>query len=114
MRDLLARTAPQAAAIEGIFYCKNVRTAVVLGEARGVVIAACAAAGVPVFEYEPRRMKQAIVGFGGATKEQVARMVVRLLGLRKEPPGDAADGLGLAICHLHSRGRITALEAKPL
>ena len=114
LRELIARTKPQAAAIEGIFFCKNVRTAVTLGQARGVAIAACAAAGVPVYEYEPRRMKQALVGYGAAQKEQVGKMVMRLLGLAEMPQEDASDALGLAICHIHSRTSITALEAKPL
>ena len=114
LRALISRTRPDAVAIEGIFYCKNVRTAVILGQARGVVIAACAGAGVPVFEYEPRRMKQALVGYGAAQKEQVGRMVMRLLGLAEMPQEDAADALGLAICHIHSRSSIAALDAKPI
>ncbi|MGQ9660780.1 MAG: crossover junction endodeoxyribonuclease RuvC, partial [Kiritimatiellia bacterium] len=92
------------AAIEGGFYCKNVRTALLLGEARGVAIAACAAHGLPVYEYAPRRVKQAIVGFGAADKVQVRRMVARLLALSREPHEDEGDALALAICHLHDRG----------
>ena len=114
LKELIERSQPQAAAIEGIFYCKNVRTAVTLGQARGVAIAACAAMGVPVYEYEPRRMKKALVGYGGAQKEQVGRMVMRLLALQEMPQEDASDALGLAICHIHGRSSITALEAKPI
>ncbi len=98
----IARGHPDAAAIEGVFYCKNVRTAVVLGEARGAVIAACASSGVPVYEYPPRRVKQAVVGFGGAGKEQMRKMVMTLLGLKDEPQEDASDALAIAICHAHS------------
>jgi len=114
LRLLLDQQKPAAAALEGIFYCKNVKTAVILGEARGVVIARCAAAAVPVFEYPPRRVKQALVGHGDAEKEQVARMVMRLLGLTEQPQEDAADALAIAICHLHSRTGMAALQAKPL
>ncbi|MCX7591319.1 MAG: crossover junction endodeoxyribonuclease RuvC [Kiritimatiellae bacterium] len=101
--EVIVRTAPVAAAIEGVFYCKNARTALLLGEARGVAIVACASRGLPVYEYAPRRVKQAIVGFGAADKEQVRRMVARLLALTREPQEDEGDALALAICHLHDR-----------
>jgi len=106
--EILERGQPGIVAIEGVFFCKNVRTAVILGEARGVVIAACAAAGVSVYEYSPRRVKQAVVGFGGAGKDQVIRMVTSLLGMRSSPPEDAADALAIAICHAHA-GKYGAL-----
>lgn len=114
LHDLLARLRPDAVAIEGIFHCRNVQTAVILGEARGVVIAACGTAGVAVFEYAPRRVKQALVGAGGAHKQQVGRMVMALLGLKEAPPEDAADALAIALCHLQSRSSIGALQTKPL
>lgn len=114
LHAILQRARPDAASIEGIFFCKNVKTAVILGEARGVVIARCADAGVPVFEYPPRRVKQAIVGHGAAGKQQVGRMVVRLLALEAEPQEDAADALAIAICHAHSRTGLDALRNKPL
>ncbi|MBI3986077.1 MAG: crossover junction endodeoxyribonuclease RuvC, partial [Lentisphaerae bacterium] len=85
LRELIARHEPRAAAIEGIFFCKNVKTAVILGEARGVVIAACAASGLPVFEYSPRKVKESVVGNGAAGKEQVNKMIMTLLGLRQPP-----------------------------
>ncbi|MDD5678467.1 MAG: crossover junction endodeoxyribonuclease RuvC [Kiritimatiellae bacterium] len=112
--EILERGKPGAVAIEGIFFCKNVRTAVILGEARGVVIAACAAAGVPVYEYSPRRVKQAVVGFGGAGKEQVVRMVTSLLGLREAPSEDAADALAIAICHAHAGTSASLMGAKEI
>ena len=87
---LLERTKPEAAAIEGGFFFKNAKTAMILGEARGVVIATCAAAGVPVYEYAPRRVKQSLTGFGAAEKAQVAKMVVTILGLSETPAEDAA------------------------
>ena len=114
MLEVIDRTRPEAAAIEGIFFCKNIKTVMMLGEARGVVIAACAVKGVPVYEYAPRRVKQAVVGFGGAEKGQVARMVMSLLALREEPQEDAADALALAICHLHNRTGCAALMPKPI
>ena len=100
--DLLQAHAPDAVAVEGIFYCRNVRTAVVLGQARGVVIGTCALADLPVYEYPPRRVKQAVVGYGAAGKEQMISMVSQLLSLKDVPSEDAADALGLAICHAHS------------
>jgi crossover junction endodeoxyribonuclease RuvC len=112
--ETIGRTAPDAVAIEGVFYCKNVKTAILLGEARGAVIAACAARAVPVYEYEPRRIKQALVGFGGAEKAQVRMMAMRLLGLDVEPQEDAGDALALAICHLHGSTVHEVLRRKPI
>jgi len=97
--DWLARHAVGAVAIEGIFYCRNARTALVLGEARGAALAVCARAGVPVYEHAPRSVKQAVAGWGAATKDQVGRMVRGQLGLAEDPPEDAADALALALCH---------------
>jgi crossover junction endodeoxyribonuclease RuvC len=105
---------PSAAAIEGGFHLKNARTAMVLGEVRGVVIATCAARGLEVFEYSPRRVKQSIVGTGTAHKEQVGRMVMSILGLQQKLPEDAADALAIAMCHLHSLSGYQALDASPL
>ncbi len=81
MDAVIAAHQPDAAAIEGGFFFKNAKVAMVLGEVRGVAISCCAAAGVPVFEYSPRRAKQNITGWGAAPKEQVARMVMSVLGL---------------------------------
>ena len=112
--EAIDRTRPDAAAIEGVFFAKNVRTSVILGEARGAVIAACATAGVAVYEYPPRRVKQAVVGFGGAEKEQVRRMVMSLLGLVETPQEDAGDALAIAICHLHCRTQYAELAPKEI
>ena len=98
---------PGEAAIEGIFYCRNVRTALVLGEARGVVLAVCERSGIPVYEYSPRRVKQALVGTGAAHKQQVGRMVGSILGLEELPAEDATDALAIAICHMHGRRGIS-------
>lgn len=114
IRETIGRTRPEVAAIEDIFFAKNARTAMVLGEARGVVIAACAAGGLPVFEYPPRRVKQAIAGSGAAEKVQVRRMVMTLLSLADEPQEDAGDALAIAICHLNTRTAVAALSPKPI
>ncbi|MCL2104737.1 MAG: crossover junction endodeoxyribonuclease RuvC [Kiritimatiellaeota bacterium] len=105
---------PHAIAIEGVFYAKNVKTMMILSHARGVMIAQCARVALPVYEYEPRRVKMAVVGYGAAQKEQVQKMVKTLLNLPEEPPSDAADALALAITHLHNRARITAQTLEPI
>ncbi|MBN1674642.1 MAG: crossover junction endodeoxyribonuclease RuvC [Kiritimatiellae bacterium] len=112
--DAITRLSPDAAALEGIFYCKNVKTAVTLGECRGVVISVCAEAGIPVYEYPPKRIKQAVVGFGSAGKEQVRKMVMSILGLTAPPQEDASDALAIAICHLHQLTSYTALAPKEI
>ena len=99
--EVIAAHAPKSAAVEGIFHHKNAGTAMILGQARGVVLAACARAGVPVYEYAPRSVKQAVVGTGTAHKDHVAKMITALLGLAEPPPEDAADALAIAIAHLH-------------
>jgi crossover junction endodeoxyribonuclease RuvC len=111
---MLARIRPDAVSIEGVFFSRNVRTTLRLGEARGAVLSACARAGVPVFEYPPRRVKQALVGTGGAQKEQVGLMVSAILGLPAPPQPDAADALAIAICHLHHSGGNRLLGSDPL
>jgi len=109
--DIIKEMRPDAVAIEGAFYCKNVKTAMVLGEARGVAIAACARHGLPIYEYAPRRVKQAVVGNGRAEKDQVAKMVKVMLGLAEQPQADAADALAIAICHIHNLRNIAAVQS---
>jgi crossover junction endodeoxyribonuclease RuvC len=104
LMDLLNEHKPQVVAIEELFFNKNVRTALSVGHARGIVILAAAHAGLPVAEYTPLQVKQAVVGYGRATKEQVQSMVKILLHMDHIPrPDDAADALAIAICHIHSR-----------
>lgn len=110
MDAVLAEHQPEAASIEAGFFAKNAKVAMILGEVRGVVIASCAAAGVPVFEYTPRTAKQHVTGWGAAPKEQVGKMIVSRLGLAEMPPEDAADALALALCHLSMGRGITAPE----
>lgn len=110
VRALIARHAPDALSVEDVFYAKNVRTTVVLGHARGVVLLAAAQAGIAVHEYPPAEIKKAVVGTGSATKEQVQFMVTRLLRLRSVPqPADAADGAAAALAHIMA-GRLPALS----
>jgi crossover junction endodeoxyribonuclease RuvC len=111
---LIAAHEPSAVAIEGVFYSKNPKTMMILAHARGVVIAQCARMGIPVYEYEPRRVKMAVAGFGGADKPQMQRMVRTLLHLDAEPQNDAADALALAITHLHNRTALAALSSSPI
>jgi crossover junction endodeoxyribonuclease RuvC len=104
--ELLARHKPDALSVEGVFYAKNVRTTVVLGHARGVVLLAGEQAGVEIHELPPAEIKKAVVGTGAATKEQVQFMVTRLLRLKSAPqPADAADGVAAALaCVMGVRG----------
>ena len=99
----LIRWQPDAVAIEGVFYSVNARSALKLGEVRGVALLAIAEAGVTLGEYSPLEVKASVVGYGRAEKHQVQQMVTRLLNLDEIPePSDAADALAIAICHLHT------------
>ncbi len=100
---LIREHAPDALAVEALFFGRNVTTALTVGQARGVVLLAAAQAGLPVYEYKPAEVKQALVGYGGADKRQMQEMVRMLLGLDEVPhPDDAADAVAVAVCHLHS------------
>jgi crossover junction endodeoxyribonuclease RuvC len=106
LQALIAETAPAAASVETVFAARNIASALKLAHARGVLLAAAARAGLPVFEYEPRLVKKALVGYGNAEKEQVRAMVLSLLARqRARIPLDAADALAVAICHVHSGTR---------
>lgn len=91
---------PDQAAIEAVIYAQSVRTAITLGTARGAALLAVAQKNVPTFEYAPRRIKQAVVGRGGAEKSQVAFMIRAFFGLEETPGADAADALAIALTHL--------------
>lgn len=108
LEALVAETRPAAVAVERLFFQVNVRTAMSVGQASGLALAVAARAGVPVCQYTPNEVKQAVAGFGAADKAQVQAMVAKLLRLAEVPsPPDAADALALAICHL-SAGRFRA------
>jgi crossover junction endodeoxyribonuclease RuvC len=103
LKEIILLHQPQSGAVEKLFFQRNVRTAISVGQGRGVALLALAEAGVQVGEYTPLEVKQAVVGYGGADKRQVQHMVRVLLGLDELPaPDDAADALAVAICHLHS------------
>jgi crossover junction endodeoxyribonuclease RuvC len=103
LSDILLLHQPDHGAVEKLFFARNVRTALAVGQARGVVLLALERAGVHLTEYTPLQVKQSVVGYGGADKNQVQQMVKALLDLEEIPqPDDAADALAIAICHLHS------------
>ena len=103
LASLLASHRPACVAVEDIFYARNARSALRLGQARGVALLAAAKAGLPVAEYAPTAVKRAVVGYGRADKRQVQRMVALLLRLEETPsPHDVSDALALAVCHAHA------------
>ncbi len=105
VRDLVAEFSPTAAAFEAVIFVQSYKTAIVLGCARGAALLAAAGSGLPIFEYAPRRVKQAVVGRGGAEKAQVAFMVRALLGLTETPEADAADALAVGLTHFQAVDR---------
>lgn len=103
LKALIVQWRPESAAVEELFFSKNARTALAVGHARGVALLALCDADLPIQEYKPAEVKQAVAGYGRAPKEQVQGMVQLLLGLEEIPrPDDAADALAVAICHFHS------------
>ena len=103
LQDIILLHKPESSAVEKLFFQRNVKTALAVGQARGVALLALAEAGLSIAEYSPMEVKQAVAGYGGADKRQVQEMVKALLGLREIPqPDDAADALAIAICHLHT------------
>lgn len=101
--ELLDRIRPDAVAVESLYFARNVTTALTVGQARGVILLAAAQRAIPVAEYSPSEIKQAVVGYGKADKHQMQEMVRLILGLSEAPrPDDAADALAVAICHLQT------------
>jgi crossover junction endodeoxyribonuclease RuvC len=105
LRAVLKEHQPTVCVVEGLFFAQNLQTAMVMGEARGASLVAVAEAGLEIFEIAPRKVKQAIVGYGAAQKLAVAKMVQRLLSLPGPPAADAADALALALAHVQEMGR---------
>ena len=104
---------PDTVAVEEVFYSVNAKSALKLGQVRGVALLAAAAQGLPLAEYAPLKIKSSVVGYGLAAKEQVQFMVARLLELAEPPtPPDAADALAIAICHIHTSQTLTLQAAR--
>ncbi|MBQ3791634.1 MAG: crossover junction endodeoxyribonuclease RuvC [Clostridia bacterium] len=107
--QLIEKYHPDAMAVEELFFNTNATTAIVVAEARGVILTSAAKRGLKIFEYTPSQVKQAVVGYGKAEKKQVIAMVTMLLGLEKPPkPDDTADALAIAICHAHTGESVMA------
>jgi crossover junction endodeoxyribonuclease RuvC len=107
LRELLQQQHPTVCVIEGLFFAQNLQTALIMGEARGAALATIAETGIEIYELAPRKVKQAIVGYGAAQKLAVAKMVQRMLQLTELPAPDAADALALALTHAQSQGRFS-------
>ena len=112
LRDVIRQHQPTVCAIEGLFFAQNLQTALIMGEARGASLVAAAEAGLQIYELAPRKVKQAIVGYGAAQKIAVAKMVQRMLSLAELPQADAADALALALAHAQEHGRYSLSTPK--
>jgi crossover junction endodeoxyribonuclease RuvC len=109
----MERWQPEVVAIEEVFYSVNAKSALKLGQVRGVALLAAAVQGLPIAEYAPLKIKSSVVGYGLAQKEQVQFMVARLLALKEVPePADVADALAIAICHIHTAQTLLAEGAR--
>ena len=115
MEELIAQLRPEAIAVEELFFSNNITTGIAVAHARGIILCTAAKSGIPLFEYTPMQVKQAVVGYGLAEKRQVMDMVRRLLKLKAVPrPDDAADALALAICHARSATSLLARAQNPV
>lgn len=113
MSQLLEQLKPEEAAVEELFFSKNITTGIAVAHGRGVILLELERAGVPVYEYTPMQVKQAVAGYGGAEKKQVMLMTQRLLKMKGVPrPDDAADALAVAICHGRSATSLLNMERK--
>ena len=114
LREVLRHHQPTVCVVEGLFYAQNLQTALIMGEARGAGLVAVAEAGMEIYEIAPRKVKQAIVGYGAAQKSAVAKMVQRMLRLPEPPGPDAADALALALTYAQENGRYNLAPRKRL
>ncbi|WP_354623947.1 crossover junction endodeoxyribonuclease RuvC [Psychromonas sp. MME2] len=110
--EIISQYQPSEFAIEQVFMAKNPDSALKLGQARGAAIVAATQADLYVCEYSARQIKQAVTGSGGASKEQVQQMVMKILSLSGTPQADAADGLAVAICHAHTAQSLVAMSGQ--
>ena len=114
LKAIIAEHQPEIVAIEDVFYAVNVKTALKLGQVRGVAMLAASSCGLEVAEYSPLSIKSSVVGYGKAEKHQVQQMVMRLLKLPTVPePADAADALAIAICHIHTIATLSRYQTAP-
>ncbi len=114
LREVLRQHQPTVCVVESLFYAQNLQTALLMGEARGAALATIAEAGLDIYELAPRRVKQAIVGYGAAQKLAVAKMVQRMLHLPELPAPDAADALALALTHAQEQSRYRLSSPKKI
>jgi crossover junction endodeoxyribonuclease RuvC len=114
LREVLKQFQPTVCVIEGLFFAQNLQTAMIMGEARGAALSAIGEAGLEIYEVAPRKVKQAIVGYGAAQKIAVAKMVQRMLRLAEIPAPDAADALALALTHAQANGRYSLNAPKKI
>lgn len=114
LRDVVRQHQPTVCVVEGIFFAQNLKTAIIMGEARGAALAAIAEAGLEIYELATRKVKQAIVGYGAAQKIAVAKMVQRMLHLAELPAPDAADALALALTHAQEQSRFSLNAPKKI
>lgn len=114
LRDVIRKHRPTVCIIEGLFFAQNLQTAILMGEARGASLVAAAEAGLDIYEIAPRKVKQAIVGYGAAQKLAVAKMVQRMLSLPAPPEPDAADALALALAHVQEHSRYSLTTPKKI
>jgi crossover junction endodeoxyribonuclease RuvC len=114
LRAEIRKYRPTVCIVESIFYAQNLQTAMIMGEARGAALAAIAESGIEIYEIAPRKVKQAVVGYGAAQKSAVAKMVQRLLNLSAPPAPDAADALALALTHVRENLRYNLTPPKKI
>ena len=114
LRDVVQKHQPTVCVMEGLFFVQNLKTAIIMGEARGAAMAVIAEAGLDIYEIATRKVKQAIVGYGAAQKLAVAKMVQRMLNLAELPAPDAADALALALTHAQEKSRFGLNEPKKI
>ena len=114
LRALMRDHQPEVCVVEGLFFAQNLKTALIMGEARGAAMAAVAEAGLDIYEIFPRKVKQAIVGYGAAQKLAVAKMIQRMLNLAEQPEPDAADALALAIAFANGQRRFNLFPPKKI
>jgi len=112
LREVVRQHKPTVCVVEGLFFAQNLQTALIMGEARGAALVAVAEAGLEIYEVAPRKVKQAIVGYGAAQKLAVAKMVQRMLRLADLPAPDAADALALALTHVQGHGKFSLSSPK--